>query len=494
MHIYLRRTAAIVMVLSILAGSLAAHAQELTAIPPPLPPDQEAPPPNAAPQGAVSQAPSYSQGQIDQLLAPIALYPDQLVGQILMASTYPLEVVEAQRWLQDPNNAALKGDDLANAMEQQPWDPSVKSLTAFPQVLNMMNGNLQWTEQLGDAFLAQQPAVTAEVQHLRQQAQATGNLKSTPQQTVETQGTAIAIEPAQPQVVYVPVYNPSVVYGSWAYPAYPPYYFPSYYYPGAVFVGGGLIGFGIGVAVIDPLWGWWRWDWHHHHIDIDDHRFAELNHGRAGFRGGVWQHDPDHRRGVPYRNAATSARFLGASANSPAARRTFRGFPAAANRTASFNTSHAAFRNTAVPAARPNFTNNHAQSFNGRPTTPVQQHTMQRPMTQRPVTQQIQRPTPMQPQTRAAPMQRPTFIQQRSFTQQRQAPMYESFARGQDVHAQQARGAYSRASEQSFHAQSPAARAAPAARSSGDRSSAPRSRGGGDGGGRGGNSNNFHQH
>ena len=139
-----------------------------------------------APQGAAQTqtAPAYTQGQLDQMLAPIALYPDALVSQILMASTYPLEVVEAERWLEVPENASLTGDALSNALMQQPWDPSVKSLVPFPQVLQMMNQNLQWTEQLGDAFLAQQPAIMDSIQQLRQQAQAAGTLQSTLQQVV----------------------------------------------------------------------------------------------------------------------------------------------------------------------------------------------------------------------------------------------------------------------------------------------------------------------
>ena len=191
--------------------------------------DAMQPPPDqyAQPQGApVAPQPTYSPQQLDELLAPIALYPDQLVGQVLMASTYPLEVVEASRWRQDSANANLQGDQLAAALEQQSWDPSVKSLVQFPQVLSMMDQNLQWTEQLGDAFLAQQSDVSNSVQNLRQRAQTAGHLQSTPQQTVAG-GSGRDRHPAsaQPDVVYVPTYNPQVVYGSWAYPDYPPYYF-----------------------------------------------------------------------------------------------------------------------------------------------------------------------------------------------------------------------------------------------------------------------------
>ena len=171
-------------------------------------------------------APLYTAAQLDQLLAPVALYPDQLLGQILMASTYPLEVVEAARWVEDPNNARLKGDQLAAALQDKDWDPSVKSLAPFPQILRMMDDRLDWMQKLGDAFLAQQNEVMDSVQRLRRQAEEAGTLQSSPQQTVTTQDQTITVEPANPNVVYVPVYDPTVVYGAWPYPDLPPYYFP----------------------------------------------------------------------------------------------------------------------------------------------------------------------------------------------------------------------------------------------------------------------------
>ncbi|WP_052719555.1 DUF3300 domain-containing protein [Paraburkholderia fungorum] len=257
------------------------------------------------------------------MLAPIALYPDPLIAQILMAATYPLEIVEAHRWLQDPNNAALSGDALAAALTNQPWDPSVKSLVAFPQVLAMMDGNLEWTEQLGDAFLADQAAVSNAIQRLRQRAAAAGTLNTTQQEIVTATPQEITIEPAMPDVVYVPVYNPELIYGVWPYPGFPPYYFPGYF--DGVIVSG--IGFGwIGVTVVAPLWGWCRWDWPRHHIDVDRGRFGELN-GHHVPTTGVWQHDPDHHHGVPYRNPQVQARFA-ASARVPEATRELRGFPA----------------------------------------------------------------------------------------------------------------------------------------------------------------------
>ncbi|SDI34171.1 DUF3300 domain-containing protein [Paraburkholderia phenazinium] len=285
--------------------------------------------PPQAPAQALEAAPAPSTAALapaalDQMLAPIALYPDPLIAQILMAATYPLEIVEAHRWLQDPNNAALSGNSLATALTSQPWDPSVKSLVAFPQILAMMDGNLEWTERLGDTFLADQAAVSNAIQRLRQTAAAAGTLNTTQQQVVTTTPEEITIEPAMPDVVYVPVYDPELIYGVWPYPGFPPYYFPGYF--DGVIVSG--IGFGwIGVTVIAPLWGWCRWDWPRHHIDIDRGRFGELN-GHHVPPTGVWQHDPDHRHGVPYRNPQVQARYA-ASARVPKATRELRGFPVA---------------------------------------------------------------------------------------------------------------------------------------------------------------------
>ncbi|HXP77613.1 MAG TPA: DUF3300 domain-containing protein [Stellaceae bacterium] len=280
---------------------------------PPPPPDQSqvAPPPN---QPAPAQAAAvYDQGQLDQLLAPIALYPDQLLGQILMASTYPLEVVEAARWLQEPNNAVLGGEALAQAVDQQDWDPSVKSLVPFPSVLQMMNDQLQWTQRLGDAFLAQQADVMESVQRLRHEALNNGRLQSTPQMIVGTDGPDIVIQPADPNMVYVPYYDPSAVYGAWAYPDDPPYYFappPGYVY-GPVVAG---IGFGVGYGVFGPFWGWDDFDWRRHRVHIDRDRFREMDRlHRETMDGDTWQHDPEHRRGVAYRDPASQQRFTRAN-------------------------------------------------------------------------------------------------------------------------------------------------------------------------------------
>ena len=206
--------------------------------------------PLAVAQDADAEDEKLSQEQLEQLVAPIALHPDSLMSQILMASTYPLEIVQAARWVEQ--NPKVTGDALEDAMEKQEWDPSVKSLTAFPQVLQMMNDELEWTQQLGDAFLAQDQDVLDAVQRLRQKADKAGNLKTTEQQTVETQEvardsgkkeTVYVIQPADPKVVYVPAYNPTVIYGPWAYPAYPPYY---WYPPG--YAASRLFWFGTGCA------------------------------------------------------------------------------------------------------------------------------------------------------------------------------------------------------------------------------------------------------
>ncbi len=277
--------------------------------------------------------------QLDQMLAPVALYPDPLLGQILMASTYPLEVVEAARWLEDPANAALKGERLAVALEDQDWDPSVKSLVPFPQVLQMMSSHLAWTQRLGDAFLAQQSDVMDSVQRLRARARAAGTLYSTPEAVVSEEGPLTMIEPADPQLVYVPYYDPTIIYGVWPYPAYPPFYFPLY--PGFGTVVVGRISFGFPISVVFPLWGWVDWDWHRHYLHIDDHRFNAINHYAIvqhhvpRVTSPIWHHEPFHRRGVAYRDEGSRARFLGSPTGSPETRRPYRGFeraPAASPR------------------------------------------------------------------------------------------------------------------------------------------------------------------
>ena len=229
----------------------------------------------AQPAGSTEAAATqFNTEQIDALVAPIALYPDTLLTQILMASTFPLQVVQAARWLEDPKNKAITGDALVAALEPQPWDPSVKSLVPFPQVLTMMNGNLDWMQQLGYAFAEQQAAVMDSVQRLRRQAQGSGSLKTTPEQVVRTEQQYIYIEPAQPNVVYVPNYNPTVVYGAWPYPAYPPVYASPYPLGGALAAG---IAFGVGAAVVGGLWGWASPRWGGGNVNVNVNRYNNIN-------------------------------------------------------------------------------------------------------------------------------------------------------------------------------------------------------------------------
>lgn len=276
--------------------------------------------------------PAFKQEELDQILAPIALYPDSLITQILMASTYPLEVVQAEHWAKQ--NKDMKGDALAKALEAQPWDPSVKSLVNFPQVLTMMNEKLDWTQKLGDAFLAQQKEVMATVQTLRAKAQAAGNLKTTKEQVVRVEKEIIIIESASPQVVYVPTYNPTIIYGSWWYPAYPPYY---YYPPG--YVAAPYVAFSTGVAV-GVAWGyaWGHANWHGGDVDIDINRNTNINNnidrgkyatqykgkGQAG--QGNWQHDAGHRGGVAYRDQGTAQKYSrGTGSEAAKSREAYRG-------------------------------------------------------------------------------------------------------------------------------------------------------------------------
>ncbi|MFO7600953.1 MAG: DUF3300 domain-containing protein [Candidatus Desulfacyla sp.] len=290
-----------------------------------------------APQWVMAQSEdggkNFKQEELDQLLAPIALYPDSLLAQILMASTYPLEVVEAARWAK--KNEGLKGDALTSALEKEDWDPSVKSLVNFHQVLDMMNEKLDWTQKLGDAFLAQQKDVMDTVQKLREKAEAQGNLKSSEEQkvVVEKETKTIIIESANPQVVYVPTYSPTVVYGTWPYPSYPPYY----YYPPGYTAGAALFSFGMGVA-IGAAWGyaWGGCNWRGGDVDIDVNRNTNINNnidrgkykdkvtGGQGGRG-EWKHNPEHRKGVSYRDQGTAQRFDRGASRDAQSREAFRG-------------------------------------------------------------------------------------------------------------------------------------------------------------------------
>ena len=279
----------------------------------------QAQPAPAAPAPAAAASPAQDllkAEQLDQLLSPIALYPDNLLAQTLMASTYPLEVVEASRWAEE--NKKLKGDQLKKAVDGQTWDASVKSLVATPSVLSMMSTKLSWTQKLGDAVLAQQPDVMDAVQRLRARAQASKKLETTKEQKVsvktEQNKQVIVIEAVQPNTVYVPYYNPVVVYGAWPYAAYPPYYFPPppAYYPGAALATG--VAFGAGVALGAWVAGgnnYWGGSvgWGNNTINID--RDININNNNINNinRSGSWQHNPQHRQGVRYNNSNVANQF-----------------------------------------------------------------------------------------------------------------------------------------------------------------------------------------
>ena len=253
---------------------------------PPLHAQTPPPPPAAA---AAGEAQGYSTEQLDALLAPIALYPDALLAQTLMAATFPLQVVDAARWLEVPANKALQGDDLTQALASKDWDPSVKSLVPFPQVLAMMNSQLDWLQQVGYAMTTQQAAVMDSVQRLRRPAQAAGSLQSTPQQVVRTEAQTITVEPANPAVVYVPSYNPTVVYGTWPYPAYPPVYVPP---PPGYVVGTALVAglaFGAGVAIAGGLWGWASPNWGHGNVSVNVNRYNTINVNRPPINNANWR-------------------------------------------------------------------------------------------------------------------------------------------------------------------------------------------------------------
>jgi hypothetical protein len=264
-----------------------------------------------APPASDQSQPLLKAEELDQLVAPIALYPDTLLAEVLMASTYPLEVVQADRWATE--NKALKGDPLKAAVDKQGWDESVKSLVATPSVLAMMSAKLDWTQKLGDAVLAQQPDVMDAVQRLRAKAQANNKLTSTKEQKVSiTQlqdKQVIVIEPTVPDTVYVPYYEPAVVYGAWSYPDYPPYYFPPPvgYVPGAILATG--IAFGAGYAVGRWASGGNYWgggvNWGGNNINVN--RPVNINNINTG--GNNWQHNPTHRHGVKYSNTNVQQKF-----------------------------------------------------------------------------------------------------------------------------------------------------------------------------------------
>ncbi len=274
---------------------------------------------------AQSDKPKFKPEELDQMLAPIALYSDALLSQILMAASYPLEIVEAARWSQaNPN---LKGDAAVSAVADKSWDVSVKSLVAFPPVLSQLNEHLEWTQKLGDAMIAQQQDVAASIQRLRAKAAEAGTLKTGKEQTVSTQTqgseTIYAIQPTDPEVVYVPTYDPNTAYGQWPDPGYPPTYYP---------LGGALLSgltWGLGFAAAGAMFGGWNWGYggSGSYVNVNASRAVNIdrnfNRNNIG-DGGRWQHQVDHRKGVAYRDNATRQQF---GQNRPGAdqRQQFRG-------------------------------------------------------------------------------------------------------------------------------------------------------------------------
>ncbi|EPO1789642.1 DUF3300 domain-containing protein [Cronobacter turicensis] len=303
-------------------------------------------PTQAPPAPATPAAPTFSAAQIDQWVAPVALYPDALLSQILMAATYPTNLVQAAQWSQD--HPTLQGDAAIQAVAGQPWDASVKSLVAFPQLMSLLGQNPPWIQNLGDAFLAQPDDVMASVQRLRALAQQTGALTSSPQQKVTTltktappapaekttaaprSSTIIEIEPATPDVIYVPAYNPATVYGAWPNAAYPPVYLPPT--PGEQFSSSFVkgLGYSLGVATTYALFSAIDWDDDDHHHDDDyhhhDHHDGGYSHNGDNININVnnfnkitgenrpgntisWHHNPAYRYGVGYADNRVAAQY-----------------------------------------------------------------------------------------------------------------------------------------------------------------------------------------
>ena len=320
-----RSLLAIICIVGLLTGDTLAY----------VPPPQQPATPISSSQAQSAKIPS---DQLDSLVAPIALYPDPLLAQVLAASTYPLEVIQLQQWL--ANHKDLKDKALADAVAQESWDASIQALAGLPDLVNRLANDIKWTTDLGNAFLAQQGEVMDAVQRMRKKAQDRGNLKTTEQQKVETtvveSKPVIVIQQANPEVVYVPSYNPVVVYGPPVYPYYP------LYYPGwGYYAAGAAISFGVGV-MMGAFWsGGWGWGcgWGHNDITINrNNNFNRNNIGNrpsnpiaaGGNRGGVggagggdrvstlpsgrgntWQHNPEHRGGAPYKDRSTADRFGG---------------------------------------------------------------------------------------------------------------------------------------------------------------------------------------
>jgi hypothetical protein len=326
------------------------------------------PPPTQAEGTAPEESPKLKPEELDALVAPVALYPDPLLAQVLVASTYPVDVMEAQQWLDQ--NGSLKGDELTAAAEKQSWDPSVQSLVLMPDALKRMSENIQWTTDLGDAFLAQQSDVMDAVQRLRAKAKEGGKLESSDQQKVETttveDKTVIEIQPASTETVYVPTYSPTVIWGPMYYP-YPPLYYPPYY-------GGAWIGFGVGIAIGIGISGGWGWNcgWHggNNTININNnnnfvnHHNRENNINRSG--NSNWQHNAQQRGGTPYKDRATANKYGGsARTGSTQSRQGQGGFDrgGSSNFGAAGGSSHVGSRD--VPSSRGSSSSFGGSSFGG---------------------------------------------------------------------------------------------------------------------------------
>lgn len=279
--------------------------------------------------GAQTSDKPFGNEQLDQMLAQIALYPDPLLSQVLMAATYPDEFAAAVAWSKAHPDA--KGDAAVKMVENEPWDPSVASLVAFPDALITLGDQPDYVRNLGDAFLAQPQDVMDSVQRLRLSAQKAGNLQSNEQVKVSTQAApppaatsttvvvqqaapppqVIVIEPAQPSVVYVPAYNPAVVYGPWAYPSYPPYYYPpppGYWWSRTIATG---IAWGVGIGVSNALWG--GFDWGRGDVNINVNRYNNINVNKridVNARNTTWNHDPGHRGNTPYKGGDATRQKL----------------------------------------------------------------------------------------------------------------------------------------------------------------------------------------
>nr|AIA15047.1 Protein of unknown function (DUF3300) [uncultured bacterium] len=296
----LRCLVAILSLTFLASGSPIVLAQETT--------PQSSPPPE--------EAPKIPNDQLDSLVAPIALYPDTLLAQTLAASTYPLEIIQLQQWMDKNKN--LKGKALADAVAKQPWDPSVQSMAGIPDAVKRLAGNIQWTADLGNAFLAQQQDVMDAVQRMRAKAQGKGALKTSQQQTVKTETVegnkeVIVIQQPNPEVVYVPSYDPMVVYGPPAYPYYP-YSYPGYVPGMGLALGTGII---LGAAWANNNWGNCNWGGGDININNNNNFNRNTNINRGQGAGNKWQHRPEHRGGAPYSNRSVANKYGGNSRGGP---------------------------------------------------------------------------------------------------------------------------------------------------------------------------------